>query len=235
MPYYSKKRRYAGKKRRRRVKNPAYNSSNSTLRNIGNIAGTALNIAKFAASVLNVEEKYLVTDFNASANISNSPSIVVNQVPQGTDNTQRIGRQIRGKALHWRCNFTMNPTPEQQYLRYVILIDKKTDGTNFPLTNYITHGEEISFRNHDFLNRFHTIRQNVITFVKNGANRALHVEEYIDLSKLPKELQITEYDGTGATIADISAHPIYILLLTSSAVGQEIDVRSRVKYTFVDN
>lgn len=230
-----RKQRYRKKYGRR---NPAKNSGNSTLRTVGQVASTALNIAKFAASVLNVEDKYADSGYNASISITVPSQNVFNRLTQGTDNFNRIGRQIRMKSFHWRANFTMNATPVVQYLKYYILIDKKHDASNTPFTisQYINANEELSFRNIDFHKRFHTIRQQVLTFSQTGTNRGIHVEEYIDFDKMKdKELSKTEFDGTGGTLGDISAYPLYVLVVSSAPVGQEIDMRSKGRMRFVDN
>lgn len=207
-----------------------------TLAQVGSVASAAFSIASTVASMVNSEDKYKDTTFNASLSTAASAQVVGNGIPQGTDNTQRVGRQIRLKAFHWRAVFTMNSAATTQQLVYYILIDKKHDssGSFFNPTSYLTVADEISFRNIDFHKRFHTIKRRCLRFAINGNNRNHCIDEYIDLSNMGA-LARTEYDGTGNLLSDISAFPIYVLVVTSAAVGQEIDLRSTVRVRYVDN
>lgn len=236
MPYkgYKKSMRY--KRRRKRRYNPAKNSGNSTLRTIGNVAGTALSIAKFAASVLNVEDKYLDTNINFQPKQITPAQLCLNLVPQGTDNNQRIGRQIRVKSLELNFNFaSLAATSDNHvWIKYYIVIDKKHSGGGvFPLNEYLTANDEVSFRNPDYSNRFQTIKKNTIELVKGTAKDGVHIEEYIDLTN--NEYAKTEFDGTGGTLGDISAYPIYIVYVSSASVTGFGDIRGIARIRYVDN
>lgn len=229
-------------RRRYNYKKKANNNGSftNTLTSVGKVASTALNIAKFAASVLNAEDKYADYTYNHSLSIAAPFQEVYNLIIQGTDNVERIGRQVRLKSFHFRGNLTMNGTPSVQYCKMYIVIDKKHDASNtkFTLNSYINANEELSFRNINFHNRFHTLSQKVYTLSQTGSNRGVHIEEYIDFDKLPKDIKPltkTEFDGTGGTLGDISAYPLYVILVSSASVGQEIDCRLKGRIRYIDN
>lgn len=223
-------------KKRYNKRNPASSSGNNVLRQVGSVASTALNIAKFAASVLNVEDKYKLTSFNASVSSTAPAQVVLNGINQGTDNTERIGRQIRLKSIHWRAVFTKNASLATQQLAYYVVIDKKHDGGGvyFPVTDYLTSANEISFRNPDYNNRFQTIKRACLTFTDSGMNKVHCIDEYIDLTDLGA-LAKTEYKGITAALNDISAFPVYILCVSSTPNSNPIDLRSECRVKYIDN
>lgn len=223
------------KRYKKRYKKKSYNKGSSTLQQIGSVASTALNIAKFAASVLNVEDKYLDRTINGQPFLANGVQLALNMIPQGTDNVERIGRQIRVKSLELNINIAaLVGSDTVAWLKYYIVIDKKhSGGSMFPLTEYLTAQDEVSFRNMDYSNRFKTLKKRTVTIIKNTNKHGIHLEEYFDLTNLPESR--TEYDGIGATIGDISAYPIYIVYVSSASNAGKIDVRGVSRLKFVDN
>lgn len=207
----------------------------NTMSGIAHVASTALNLAKFVATAINSEDKYVDTSMNFQPNIALPAQLVTNLIAQGTDNTQRVGRQIRLKSLHLRLNITAQAgSAAVSYLKYFIVFDKKHSGALvFPLAEYLTANDEISFRNINFHNRFHTIKQRHIKIIKNAPNQGVYIDDYIDLTKSP--FAKTEFDGIGGTLGDISAFPLYIVYVSSAAAGAEVDIRGQSRVRYIDN
>lgn len=221
MPY---KKRYKKKFKRRN------NNTATTLGAVAKVANTALNIGKFVASVINVEHKYI------DAQVSEVPSITVPRITpimlisQGLDNTNRIGRSIRGKYVQVKYRITKNPSSAYNIMKVCLVVDKKTDGGLPTMTDILSPQTELGHRNIDFGARFQILHSKVHTL---SDNTVVYDEFYIDLDKYPSFNHI-EFDGVSGILSDVSAHPIYMIAITSDSTNlATIDWKSR--YRFIDN
>lgn len=221
------------KKRTKKISKKGHNWPR-TLAQVGSVASSAFNIASTVAAMVNSEDKYKDTDFNGSLSDTSPLQAIQNRITQGSDNTERVGRQIRLTAFHYRAVLTMNTAATTQQLAVYVVVDKKHNGSLFTMSDYLTANNEISFRNIDNHSRFHTIYRKCFNFSINGGNRSKCIDIYLDLKKIGK-LAYTEYKGITSSIADISGYPLYVVYVSSASNTQPIDVRSRGRVKYIDN
>lgn len=179
-----------------------------------------------------VEFKYKDTSFVVLPTTTGG-YYLVNSVDRGTDNTERIGRQITMKSLYvkgimkYQASF---PTAVvDQMVRLLIVIDKEPNGAVYTLDEVLTSIGVNTFRNLDNKSRFVILydrKFNINTASEPGSFKQF---KYFRRFNLP----IT-YTGTGGSIADINKNSIYIWGCGTTATGSttiSVEGVARIRYT----
>lgn len=122
------------------------------------LASGAYRLARWAASHINAEFK--VFDVTQSAQtIPNTASVyVLNNVPQGTDADERIGRQFRNKSFQWRFTVSINPTATTTKVRAIIMKDTQPELGAITLADVLEGGDIDGFKTFASRNRLIFLR-----------------------------------------------------------------------------
>lgn len=219
--------------RRRKTykRRPKQSSWAQTASNVALTAGKALALATRVATLINVEHKYRdVLQSGVQPSFSSDNIFLVNGIEQGTDNTTRIGRSIKGMYLTYKAIAHHNPAATSNTITVKIVLDTKNQGGLPAVSDIFTIKSELGFRNIDHGSRFKVLDQKC--FILTATNPTKCFEGYIELKN--KEYAHTKYDGVGATNSDISDNPIYIILM-SSDVTNLASISLNHRYRFVDN
>ena len=147
----------------------------------GNDATKALKMAGKALSMLNTEDKFR-DNYQTSADSTTTPSLtLLNELGQGTSESNRIGSSVKNKSLYLRffCdNNQANSAP--QYVRYIVVKDKQPNGAVPAITDILNGGTIQSARQINKAKRFHVYKDEV--FYVDKSTKAGHVETiFIDL------------------------------------------------------
>lgn len=190
------------------------------------------------AQSLYPEMKY---DDNAvSANISaTGATTLVLTVAQGSDNTDRIGRKITAKAIHYNLQVAASTVdlanasfPENaDSIRVSLVYDKQPNGV-LGTYNQVYNANNsattpFALRNMDYIDRFDVLATDLVPICATGPNIG-SIARYV-----PCSLE-TRYDGTGATIADIESGSYFLAygdINTAGVVNASIQGVCRVVYS----
>jgi len=158
---------------------------------------------------------------------------LLNPVPPGASQNQRVGKKILLKGLNVRGMVYNNSTATFTDNALIIVYDKRPVGTTPAITDVLKSASSFSQNNDDNASRFRILRR--FDFVLSGnattmtATSALSVDFYVDLKKA-----ITVYKsvGTGA-IGDISEGALYMITIGAAAPGTgdaDFELSTRVRY-----
>lgn len=229
MPYRRYNRGYRNRPMNRR-RRPVARRQPSTWGQTFSTASKALSMAYGIKKLINTEFKYI--DVDTGLNPLNTTPLVtlLNGIPNGTGVSQRIGRSVKMHKLHITLRLIQNPANGNSRTRFIILLDKMTDGMNPSFTEMYSGGlSVISMRNPDFGKRFHVLMDKNIELSSNGGQGSTIRQYHLDL----KQLHV-EFAGTTGTLLSISANPIFAIALSdSSSQGPDYDLVTRIRY--VDN
>lgn len=214
------------KKYRKKYRKPQQSFGQS----VANAAFQGLKLASRVASLINTEFKYRDVLQTATPLVSNSFLFLTNGISQGTDNTERIGRSVKGKYLYYKWRAEYNPLSPRNVFKMIAIVDKKADGNVPTISELLTAPSELGFRNIDQGERFQILHQKCYTLHQDKP--VLCGEEYIDING--KEWAHTEYKGTGPGVADISSYPIYIIIV-SGDIANAATVIVNHRYRYIDN
>lgn len=209
-------------------------SFSSAVNKVAYKADKALRLGKLVASLVNTEHKYNDTTGSINVNNTNPAFICLTKIAQGTDNTQRIGRSVKGTYVDIRAITKLSaPTSLCGIFRFLIIQDLKTNGIVPPAPELLTSNDTLGQRNIDFGTRFKVLYDKTTVLTKEGANfcRAHHI--YIDLKK--NSANHVEFDGVTNAIGDISAHPIYMVFFCDNPIGDDVNINYRARYRYIDN
>lgn len=230
MPYkraYTKRKRYGARRSGTSKGWSRYIPSAAT-------AAKALSLAKYAASVLNVEQKF----FNTSQNTTLATSTIISlfHPPQGDGASQRDGISV--KMTHWSFNLMLRcPSTQTQYnaVRVVLFMDHQCNGANPLVTDVLDlDNDMVCHRNLANGRRFHIYMDKVYQMVP-GTDRQVHTIEY-GKSCGTHFLFDSSTGGTGA-VADLTTNNLCLFLIPLFTTGVTtepsyyLDCRSR----YVDN
>lgn len=163
----------------------------------------------------------------------------LNNIPQGTGESQRIGRKCNLKSVEWRYNLQLPATDgvavaaAGDNIRLIMYIDKQANGGVATVANILEIADDNSFYNLTNQNRFVILMDknhdlNYITLAGAAANvsqsNVIHKYQFRKLCNIP-----VEFDGTDGTINEIRSNNLGLLLISSTGTGR-IFSRIRVRY-----
>lgn len=138
--YYRRRYRRRPVYRRRRRGGITYLQAGSKL------ARGAYKLARWAASHINAEFK-VYEQSQSSTSVTNTGVITtLNNMTQGTDATERIGRQIRNKSLQWRMTLKINSSATTSKVRLILLKDTEPAVGTLALSDILTGGDMDAFK-----------------------------------------------------------------------------------------
>ncbi len=180
----------------------------STFRRRGRMSTRAIAVKALRST--DQEQKFADSSFNDVAindTLTVQTVLHLNNIAQGVTNSTRIGQKIRMTSLYLQLTFEKIPADVSPngFVRFLIVYDKQT---NSALGNFATllelpgSGnpvvEMLSPNNLDQSKRYRVLLDQRMRFQKDFIEGRI-VKKYIKLGLT------TQYDGTGASIADISS------------------------------
>lgn len=222
--YYRKKKqltKYRGSKNRQRW-----------MRRGANVASTAYSawkMAKLAYSLLNPEFKLNITERTAGAVSSDSPTFqCLTNMGQGTDDNQRIGKNILCKSLSYRMFFTQQSS-QDAIVRVIIFVDTAGQGTTPAITDVLRSAEVVSGLNTDNGKRF-TVLRDYFFSLSNGSHAIRVFKDHIKLQ------HHAEFDGTDATVGSTTNGHVWVLQLSNvAAASNPPQITSNIVFRYIDN
>lgn len=160
---------------------------------------------------------------------------LLNGISQGTDYTERIGRQVNLESIHLRVFGLINPiaNPTGDYLRTMIIVDSQPNGAA-PTVADILEGSNITSQlNLNNRDRFTTLYNNIqpieaFTFTAGALTGGSPCPT---LEQVYQDIDIdTTFSSNGSTIASINTNSVYILLITLNS-SLNVSYNSRIRFT----
>lgn len=183
---------------------------------------------------------------------SAGPSILSNtlvDIPQGTGESERIGRKCTITALRARLNFeflvatstsTGQANSAHDTIRLMIIWDKQCNGTQAVNLDVLETNDYNSYRNLSNIKRFHMLHDRIYvwntTAVAAGDGTTNDSERVVrDYQvKVNKKLFIPiEYDGTTGALTEIKSNNILILIMSKHG-GRMRLADSKIRLRFLD-
>lgn len=207
---------------------------------IASVASTALKLGKFAASVLNVEEKFLDTTHIENTNLTYNGVVTwLTDINQGVGSSERNGQSVLCKSLHYRNNLqsllpATYPSLNSATLgvRVMLIIDTQPDQA-LPVITDIIAGAGGTYASFGFLQMNSAGRFTVLmdkTYTLSYQNPGAYIEESFNFKN-----HHLRWDLTGDTQADVMAGHIYEVLITNNSGTTIAQSTSFSRIRFIDN
>lgn len=161
---------------------------------------------------------------------------LINTIPQGASQNQRIGKRCYLKSLLIRGFAFANTTGVINDVVHMIIYDKRPTGSLPAITDILTSTNSVSFMNDTNTNRFEVIRRSDNILIGSSTapmatgREALTVDQFIPLKKRP---MIFAAAGTGA-IGDIEEGALYLVTVGNNPPGTTaatLSVAFRTRFT----
>ncbi len=195
-------------------------------------AQKALAMARYVKGLVNVEFKEINTQRNG-ASLSTTISITTPSIlAQGDLKTQRGGNKVRFKSIHRKGFFSLHASATTSMVRLMIVLDKQCNGAVFSIADLLedsTVGDSIvSPRDVDNMNRFVVLSDKTYKLADGGGNQLIQFNIYKRIN-LP-----IRYDGTGATVANMTSNALYLVSFSNEATNTPI-ITDFCRIRFIDN
>lgn len=157
---------------------------------------------------------------------------LLNGIAETDDYTGRDGRQARMKSVHIRgYSRRADATTDDNLCRVLLVWDNAPNGTIATVAQIMTADSAVSFPLVDNQNRFTILRdwQKAFAAVFTdlvGSPTVGEIDEYVKLDS------ITQFNGTGATIASIQNGALYMVILGTAAADAQnmLTLATRVRF-----
>lgn len=166
-----------------------------------------------------IEVKYVDTAVAGGDADTTGTILPLNLIAQGTDNTQRIGREafmlavnVRGKLV---CKGTTSTTP--QVARLLLVWDNATNGVLPAITDVLTSADSYGFPNVSNIGRFTILHDELFGLGVLTAALSEEVVHAVDLSL--KINSSTRFGGTTAAIASNQDGTLLSICVGTIAAG----------------
>ncbi len=199
----------------------------------------ALKLARRAWAAQDHEVKYVDSDFGGFRiqPTGTAVTLLVNGIAEGVARNQRIGERVSLKMLELRLNFFKDAAqPESsEQLRFLVIWDRQPNGGLATVGNIFENiGTANSVANmlspFDINNskRFQILLDR--TFTLNDGDMTGKSVHW----RVPLRHKTPQYNGAGATIAQVNTGSLLMLPLgAESVVGTEALLNGQVRLTFV--
>lgn len=204
--------------------------------NYFSLARKAFSLAKYVASVVNVETKFIDTTAGGVLIPAATPTIVpLTLCSQGVTDETRNGNSIKAKSNSLKFNISINPTnPTDAIIRCMLVLDKVSNGTvpsiNDILDNVGGITETLCHYNGD----------NMGSRFKVLADKRYHLDtsgkEQVTGSIFRKLGHHVKYDGPSNAITDATTGHLYFIFMSNiSTVANQPDISYTNRFYFIDN
>ncbi len=218
----------------------SYSSRNGSAR----IAASGAEKKFFDISVISLNT---VTTW-AGGELDDATALSLSAIPQGVEQSQRIGRTAHVMSINIRGFVDYNSLEQQtapvtqRFVRLVLVQDMQTNQAQLNAEDVMlpvaSNAEQLSFRNLQFVDRFKVLGDQTIYFPMNsqmneGAVNSFALGgELIPFSfayKFSGAGMKQIFDDTGATVADMTTNSLH-LIGASNSIGVEVNYNSRIRY-----
>jgi len=183
--------------------------------------------------VLNVEDKHV--DAVASAQIPASAwtGVLLNAMTQGTNAGQRIGQSVKSVGIELRFTANVNTaSPNPQYVRVVLFLDKQPNGANPTFTNVYAQATDpiVTPRVDGYEDQFIVYYDKVLALGPTTGGNNCAVESFI----APLNFHTIFNSGNAGTIADIQTNALWLMWTTDVTANMGY-FSYGARYIYVDN
>lgn len=198
------------------------------------LASRAFKLAKFVASVVNVEYKkndVAVTSGYQAHSATGSVTLLTG-IAQGDTSETRNGNSIRSKSISIKGSLVAGSTTNEA--RYILFIDKVSSGVAPAITDLLESDGVFARYNDDFAgSRFIILEDKRITMGFNDTtNHYAGGKMNVPFSMFKKLHNHCKYDSTTAGQSDAVSGHVYLYMVATGTGGTH-QVNSR--YEFIDN
>ncbi len=162
-------------------------------------------------------------------------------IAQGTTESQRIGRKVIVKAIHWRWNFLLSVASSSgnvdETVRLILYLDKQTNGATAAVTDILETDDYQSFNNLANKSRFRTLMDrtyeiNAQVGAGDGTTNTFGNVQVNDSVFLNTNLSI-EYDNSATTgaITTMRSNNIGVLILSKDGALVVMDGKMRIRFS----
>lgn len=191
------------------------------------MARAAINGVKFMKGLINCEKKYMINNFNSNVSTTANVLLLTN-CAEGDDETQRNGRSVLTRSVYVNGYVTVNASATGTVFRYVLFVDKNSNGVAPAAAEVLTASSVTSTLNQDNAgSRFTIIADKHITLYP--AQKPI-----VNISCFRKVYHHTKWDGTTAVQADCVSGHIYLLMVSNEATNTPTPVLE-TRVGFYDN
>lgn len=190
------------------------------------------------------EMKFLDTNIDDAVILQNGTiqnSGTVNVIAQGTGESQRVGRKVTIKQLHWRYtvsrpeNLSSADLSSGDIVRVILYEDKQCNGSAAAVTDILETNDYQSFRNLANSGRFSILYDkthdlNLLNGISEASN-SVSTSAVFRSTQFHKVCHIPiEYNGTNGTIAEIRSNNLGVLLLSRDGDKTSFSSVMRLRY-----
>ena len=143
---------------------------------------------------------------------------LLNAVPQGTSESQRVGKKVRLTSLQCRGKASNSTTAYGNDCALVIIYDRRPRGSLPTMTDFFTVSSSRGMNNDDNSGRFQILKRMDFTLVGNSTTPTSVSERSIDFFKEINLPCVYMSAGTGL-IDDIEQGALYLVTIGSIAAG----------------
>jgi len=167
------------------------------------------------------ELKYIDVASAAYVTDTTGTLTLLNGIAEGDDNTQRSGRQATMKSVALAGFFQISTTGTPQKVRVLLVWDNAANGAAPTIAGILSASTANSFHNVDNQSRFtilwdHTAVLGVWSLV---ATQSVMDQVIKDVNVVVPLNAVTQFVGTGATIASIGNGSLYLATIGTNAAG----------------
>ncbi len=206
------------------------------------VRGSFLQRKKGRKAMANGELKFHDLDIN-DASVTQNGTIVEDSVltiAQGTTESQRIGRKVIVKAIHWRWNLLLsvasNSANVDETIRLILYQDKQTNGATAAITDILESDNFQSFNQLANKSRFRTLMDRTYTLnaqvgAGDGTTNTFGNFQVNDSIFLNMNIPI-EYDNSVTTgaIGSMRSNNVGVLILSKDGALVVMDSKMRVRF-----
>lgn len=166
------------------------------------------------------EVKTLEVQANAIDVIDTGYTQVLNAIPTGVAQSQRVGRQVYLKSLQLNVSLISQAATNGQQVRVVVLYDRQANGA-LPDRTWVFENSlpalpyTMKVRNNDYKDRFVVLRDKLFTV--NPLTSQDNIVNYRDYIKIRYSTQYNA--GTTGIIGDIVTGSLVIMMFSQNALG----------------
>jgi len=183
---------------------------------------------------LGTEQKFW--DSGISATIaSGQVQNTLNDVAQGTGQSQRVGRSIMVTAVQCRGHLELptaaNPDEGSDRVRVMLVLDKQANGAAAAITDVLQSATTYSFNNLSNVNRFRVLYDKILTLNSGGsAGGGLQTSSVQHQFTIYQRCRVPiQYNGPGGTLPDIQSNNFLMIFLSDSGLTGVQSV-TRIRY-----
>lgn len=157
-------------------------------------------------------------------------------IPEGTDQTERIGRRVHLKSVQFRGYAVSNATTLVTYGRMLVVWDRQPNKALAALTDILLSASSFAYSNLDNSDRFVTLVNKSIVLAGNGTTAGQQTERsMVDCSFYRRLDHTMKFSGVDGTIGDINSGALLLVTVGSTVAGTaDGDLTGSFRVRFLD-